>query len=194
MPWGPFLTYALITTYTPGPNNITSMVHGSRLGFKRSYPFNIGIYIGFTLVMIVSALFSQWVLSSLPQLMFIMQALGTAYILYLAYSTFKSKDIKWSETEGRGGATVKAGFLLQLVNAKIYIYGISSMSLFILPYVQEEWKILLFAVLLSSIGMTANVTWAIVGDLLRKTFNRHYKIINIILSLLLIYAAISLWR
>lgn len=32
--WFAFLTYAVITAATPGPNNIMSMSNGGRLGFK----------------------------------------------------------------------------------------------------------------------------------------------------------------
>ena len=38
--WFAFLTYAVITAATPGPNNIMSMSNGGRLGFKGALPFN----------------------------------------------------------------------------------------------------------------------------------------------------------
>lgn len=36
MHWASFLTYAVVTAVTPGPNNIMSMSNGSRLGFPAS--------------------------------------------------------------------------------------------------------------------------------------------------------------
>ena len=41
-PWYAFLTYAVITAATPGPNNIMSMSNAGRLGFRRALPFNLG--------------------------------------------------------------------------------------------------------------------------------------------------------
>ena len=38
-PWFSFLTYAVVTAVTPGPNNIMSMSNGSRQGFLGALPF-----------------------------------------------------------------------------------------------------------------------------------------------------------
>ncbi len=43
-PWYSFLTYAVITAATPGPNNVMSMSNAGRLGFRRALPFNLGIW------------------------------------------------------------------------------------------------------------------------------------------------------
>ena len=56
-PWYAFLTYAVITAATPGPNNIMSMSNAGRLGFRRALPFNLGIWVGFTIVMVLCTLF-----------------------------------------------------------------------------------------------------------------------------------------
>ena len=42
-PWPTFLTYAVITAATPGPNNIMSMSNASHKGFWAALPFNLGI-------------------------------------------------------------------------------------------------------------------------------------------------------
>ncbi len=39
-----FLSYVIITTFTPGPNNIMSMSNASRYGFRKSLPFNVGVF------------------------------------------------------------------------------------------------------------------------------------------------------
>ena len=52
--WISFLTYAVVTAVTPGPNNILSMSNGNRKGFRGALPFNIGILVGFSAVMLLS--------------------------------------------------------------------------------------------------------------------------------------------
>ena len=54
--WFPFLTYAVVTTSTPGPNTLMSMSNGTQLGFRRALPFNFGILAGFSLVMVLCTL------------------------------------------------------------------------------------------------------------------------------------------
>ena len=44
--WISFLTYAVVTAVTPGPNNILSMSNGNRKGFRGALPFNFGILVG----------------------------------------------------------------------------------------------------------------------------------------------------
>ena len=45
--WASFLTYAAVTSVTPGPNNIMSMSNANRRGFRGAMPFNFGILSGY---------------------------------------------------------------------------------------------------------------------------------------------------
>ena len=63
-----FVSYVLITTFTPGPNNIMSMSNASRYGFKRSIMFNVGVFLGFFLIMALSALFSVALYGLIPSI------------------------------------------------------------------------------------------------------------------------------
>lgn len=42
--WFAFLTYAVITAATPGPNNIMSMSNGGRLGFRERCPLTLAFW------------------------------------------------------------------------------------------------------------------------------------------------------
>ena len=83
-PWYAFLTYAVITAATPGPNNIMSMSNAGRLGFRRALPFNLGIWVGFTIVMVLCTLFCTALSALIPAIRLPMLVLGAAYMLYLA--------------------------------------------------------------------------------------------------------------
>ena len=48
-PWVNFLSYAVITAATPGPNNLMSLSNAGRMGFSKAFPFNLGIGVGFPL-------------------------------------------------------------------------------------------------------------------------------------------------
>ena len=126
-----FLIYCFITAYTPGANNLLSMSNAIRLGFLQSVLFNLGILAGFTVVMSVCTAFSATLYSYLPKVKIVMQILGAAYMLYLAWKVWKSS----SELNADGGkeASFFSGMVLQFANPKIYIYAITAMSLYILP-------------------------------------------------------------
>ena len=191
IPWYSFLTYAVITAATPGPNNIMSMSNAGRLGFRRALPFNLGIWVGFTLVMALCTLFCTALSALIPAIRLPMLVLGAAYMLYLAWGTFRSSDVI-QEDHAREG--FRSGLLLQFINPKIYLYGIMSMEAYILPYYSGQPAVLLFfALLLAFIGFVFTLAWAAFGSVFRLLFSRHARVVNTIMALLLVYCAVSLF-
>ena len=142
-----FLIYCFITAYTPGANNLLSMSNAIRLGFRRSIRFNLGILAGFAVIMSVCTAFSATLYSFLPKVKIVMQILGAAYMLYLAWKVWKSS----SELSADGGkeASFLSGMVLQFANPKIYIYAITAMSLYILPVYHSVAALVGFTVILT---------------------------------------------
>jgi cysteine/O-acetylserine efflux protein len=189
--WLNFLTYAVITAVTPGPNNIMSMSNAGRLGFKKTIPFNLGIWSGFSIVMLVCTLFCSLLSSIIPKIKFPMLIIGAAYMLYLAWKTFKSTS-NIEENYSRSGFL--SGLVLQFVNPKIYIYGIISMEAYILPYYSRNPLALLgFALLLAFIGFISTILWSAFGSIFKLLFSKYAKTTKIIMALLLVYCAVSLF-
>jgi cysteine/O-acetylserine efflux protein len=188
--WINFLTYAVITAATPGPNNIMSMSNAGRLGFKKSLPFNWGILAGFSIVMLISTYFCSLLSSAIPVIKTPMLIVGAVYLLYLAWKTFKSSsDIE----ENHSKIGFLSGLALQFINPKIYIYCIISMEAYILPYFSDNAAALfLFAVLLGFIGFVFTLCWALFGSVFKIIFSKYAKITNTVMSLLLVYCAVSL--
>lgn len=189
--WFSFLTYAVITAVTPGPNNIMSMTNAGKKGFRKALPFNFGILVGFTVVMLVCTLFCSVLTTLIYQIKTPMLVVGSAYMLYLAYETFRS-NVTIEEKDAKGGFV--RGLLLQFVNPKIYVYCIMSMESYILPFYQgHTLALILFAVLLAVIGFIFTLVWSLFGSTFKKLFSEHAKVVNTILALLLVYCAISLF-
>ncbi|MBQ8599865.1 MAG: LysE family transporter [Clostridia bacterium] len=189
--WISFLTYAVITAVTPGPNNIMSMSNGSKKGFRGALPFNLGIWLGFSVVMVLCTLFCNALAVWIPKLRLPMLLLGAAYMLYLAWETFRSSGELETKNEKDG---FWAGAFLQFINPKIYIYCIMSMEAYILPYFQGQTGVLLsFALLLALIGFVFTLAWSAFGSVFRWLFSKHTKVVNTVMALLLIYCAISLF-
>ena len=188
--WLSFLTYAVVTAATPGPNNIMSMSNAGRKGFKRALPFNIGIWVGFSVVMIACTLFCSALSAVIPRIKTPMLMLGALYMLYLAWGTAKSGSIE--DDHSAGGFA--SGLLLQFVNPKIYIYCIMSMEAYILPYYDGNWAALFaFAMLLAFIGFAFTLCWAAFGSVFRLMFSKYSKQVNAVMALLLVWCAISLF-
>ena len=66
--WINFLSYAVATAVTPGPNNLMSMSNAGRLGFKRAFPFNLSILTGFAVVMLLCTFFCSALSGLIPKI------------------------------------------------------------------------------------------------------------------------------
>lgn len=186
-----FLIYCFVTAYTPGPNNLLSMSYAAKMGFRRSCRFNIGIAVGFFIVMSVCTVFTSTLYSLLPKVKIIMQVLGAAYMLFLAWKTWKSSGNL--ETEDRNEASFFSGLILQFMNFKIYIYAITAMSLYVLPVYHSTLALAGFSVVLTVIGTSGNLVWAMFGTAFCRFFAKHAKTVNFVMALLLVYCAVSLF-
>lgn len=189
--WLNFLSYAVVTAVTPGPNNIMSMSNAGRQGFKKSFPFNLGIWVGFSVVMLICTFFCNTLSTLIPKIKTPMLFIGAAYMLWLAWKTFKSSSV--IEDDDRHGNFI-SGLVLQFVNPKIYIYCIISMEAYILPHYQGELVTLVFfALLLAFIGFVFTLLWALFGSVFKMLFSKYAKTTNTIMALLLVYCAVSLF-
>lgn len=189
--WANFLTYAIITAVTPGPNNIMSMSNAGRIGLKKSLPFNMGIWVGFSIVMLVCTFFCNTLSAFIPRIKLPMLIIGALYMLWLAWKTFRSSS-EFNEDHSRSGFL--SGLLLQFINPKIYIYCIVSMEAYILPFYQGAWgKLIFFALLLAFIGFAFTVCWAVFGSVFKMLFSKYAKVTNTVMALLLVYCAVSLF-
>lgn len=190
-PWFSFLTYAVVTAVTPGPNNIMSMSNGSRRGFRGALPFNFGILAGFSVVMVLCTACCTLLSQLIPKIRLPMLVVGAGYMLYLAWETFRSSD-QIEEDHSRDGFW--SGLLLQFINPKIYIYGIMSMEAYILPfYSGQPVPLLGFALLLAVIGFVFTLCWSAFGSAFRWLFSKHARLVNTVMALLLVYCAVSLF-
>lgn len=186
-----FLSYVFVTSFTPGPNNLMSLSNASRYGFKRSINFNFGVFAGFFLVIALCSLFSVGLYKYIPSIKPVMTVVGATYILWLAWKTLKSKPSDAEDVQNQYGFI--EGLLLQFVNPKAILYGITTVSTFIIPYYDSPTILLAFAVFLALIGFISTCCWALFGSLFQKFLTNHTQLFNLVMTALLVYCAVSLF-
>lgn len=197
---GAFLSYVFVVTFTPGPNNIMAMANAGKYGFKKSLKFNIGVFLGFVAIMLLSSYFNLLFFNLLPKIKIFMQVLGSGFMLYLAYNIMHTKEGKALEKNNEIPAEGKnekinlffTGFTLQFINPKVIIYAITVTSNFIIPYYKLNIELFLFALFLSFISLLSTTSWALFGSLFNRFLSEYEKQFNILMGLLLVYSAISI--
>lgn len=186
------LMFAFATIFSPGPNTISSASMGLSFGYRRSFKYMLGIAVGFFLIMLSCSLLSAFIQTYLPKMVVFLSYVGSIYIFYLTYHTFISG---YSFTEGESNPLgFVRGFVLQVVNPKVIILGLTVYTTFLLP-MPHSWFNLIFSALgFTMLCFTAVSAWAkfgsLIGEVMKK--ERPRKIINTILSLSLCYVAIKM--
>ena len=193
MNWLSFISYVIITTFTPGPNNISSMTNASRYGFVKSLFYRVGITVGFFLVMGLCALFSATLLKYIPALKPYMLALGAAYILWLAWKTYSSSSHSSGDGAVQSECSFLSGLFLQFVNVKVILYGVTTMSTFVLPHTQSLALLAAASAILALTAFVSTSSWAAFGAVFNRFLKNHERATNIAMALLLVYCAVSLY-
>jgi len=186
------LTFVLITSFTPGPSNVSSAAMGALHGYRRTLKYLFGMTSGFLFVMFLCAWISASLLSLLPTFEPLLRYAGAAYILYLAYGILKaSYSFDSGAVKPMGFAS---GFLLQLLNPKLIVYGLTLFSTFLASVSQQPPQMMVALMLLALTAFCAISVWTLFGTII-GTYLRHPRarlVVNGILALLLVYTALNL--
>lgn len=181
--------YACATTFSPGPNNVLLLSSTGQYGFKKCLPLMRGIWTGLITVMLICGFGCKLLGDLIPSIEKYARFVGAAYILWLGYKTLTRRAAKGPDDSGKNETplTFVNGFLLQFLNVKILMLGIAAYCSFVLPYGTSVPATLIFAVTMAACAATGNLIWATVGSLLFPIYNKHYRIFNVIMALLLFW-------
>jgi cysteine/O-acetylserine efflux protein len=188
----PVLSYVMISSFTPGPSNISTASMAILHGYKNTLKYQFGLAVGVFLLMLLSGLFSGALLNIFPGLEPVLRYIGATYIFYLAFGilkasyTFTGMDIK--------PLGVFNGFMLQILNPKLFVYAFSLFSTFLASAAKIIALCIFLAALLAAISFCATSAWALFGSAIKTHLRspRLQMIVNILLSLSLVYTAFSL--
>ena len=75
---------------------------------------------------------------------------------------------------------------------KVILYGITSLSSFVLPHYDSVAVLALFCVILSVTGFLCTLLWALFGAVFERFFKNYAKIVNAVMALLLVYCAVTM--
>jgi cysteine/O-acetylserine efflux protein len=186
------LSFILISTFTPGPNNVSSAAVAALHGFWATRRYLLGITAGFLFVMGMCALASAVVLRLLPGVETILRVVGAGYTLYLAYRILKAS---YSFDEGKARPFAFGnGFVLQLLNPKLMVYGLTLFSTYLAPITSEPLLVVGAVLLLGLVALSATAVWAGFGSAIKRYLRspRATLALNICLSAFLVLTALDL--
>ncbi len=145
---------------------------------------------GFIVIMLCGGFLTEFLTRNYGVISPYLKWVGALYMAWLAVSLFlHSSRAKAAARDGYAG-----GLLLQFVNPKGILYGITVYASFPGLLTGSVGKTLGSAVFLTAIGFTAVSTWALMGSALSRWFERPaFRLaFNVVMALLLAYSAVSI--
>lgn len=179
--------FAIVSSITPGPNNIMLLASGVNFGFKRTIPHMLGICIGFFVLCVACGLGIGAVLQQFPQLHFILKIISAIYLVYLGVKIALSRSISNDPSSTTQPMTFIQAALFQWVNPKAWMMAVSAMIMFS-SLESPLLSMLIISLLFGIINLPCVSVWALFGVLLKRFLNnpRHLKYFNVAMGSLLI--------
>lgn len=190
--WPALISFVLVTTLTPGPNNIACASLGIRYGYRKTLPFIVGIVSAFFLMMLAAGLLAAWLQTALPNFERIVRWLGAIYILWLARQSYQATyDLELEEREPEG---YLKGFVLAALNPKVVVFGLSVHGAFLSAIAGDIIRVALASAALAIMAFVATSAWALFGAGIRRWLGSPRVVVwlNRGLALLLVYTALEI--
>ena len=179
--WVSMALFAFVTSITPGPNNMMLLASGVNFGVRATLPHLLGISCGHFIMLMAVGLGLGELFIRVPVIYQVMQVLGLAYMLYLAWGIVRSGPPPEDAVSNEGSTPL--GFwgasAFQWVNPKAWVMTLGYFS----NYLPQDAGLLLIAaasMVFSLINLPSIAVWAVMGarmghylqvDLYRRIFN-----------------------
>jgi threonine/homoserine/homoserine lactone efflux protein len=194
MPLIPLMSFAFVSSITPGPNNIMLTSSGIWFGFRRSIPHMLGITIGFGVLLGICAAGIGALVMAVPALQIALKVAGSGYLLYLAWQLRSMNFDRQVEQEHRPmGFLAAAAF--QFCNPKAWVMAITGGAAFLPRNLPVSLAILLYCTVFCAVNLPCISVWAGAGALLRKFLADPLwqKVFCAVMVALTAYSALAIW-
>lgn len=164
-----FLGFAVPMVISPGPGNTVLALSGARFGVRGTGLFWLGFEIGNVLLCLLYGLGFGALLLEYPQSHTLMLWAGAAYVLYLAWSFFRSAapGAKPQTVERMG---LVSGIVAVLLNVKIHSMVAVMFAQFLQPDRALAPQVLLLTGAFLLVGIVCHFPWIYGGQLILGRF------------------------
>jgi len=188
-------SYCLVSSITPGPNNMMLLSSGATFGFGPTVPHMAGISIGCATMVLVLGWVLAGIIARVPGLFTVLHIVSTLYLLWLAWRIATSAGPHGAGPRARPlGMPGAAAF--QWVNPKAWAMVLGAVTNFARPdHLLVDVPVI--AVVLAAIGVPCIALWAGSGHMLSRFLSdpRKLRAFNITMALLLVAAIVpGIWR
>ncbi|RVU85808.1 LysE family translocator [Leucothrix sargassi] len=186
--------FALITSITPGPNNIMLTASGANFGFKRTLPHVAGIICGMMVLNISVGVGLGTLFTQFPVIQQVLRVAGSAYLLYLAYKLLTFTSLDKADANAKPFSLWEAA-AFQAINPKAWVMVISANASFSLVGDMYWWSVVMIVLLYVVMGLPSIMMWAGFGQFMRRYLGQPniLRTFNISMATLTALCIVFIW-
>jgi threonine/homoserine/homoserine lactone efflux protein len=185
--------FSVVSSVTPGPNNVLLWGSGASFGFRRSLRHVVGTALGIGAMALAVAAGLGALLTTFPEITLAMKVGGSAYLLYLAYQIAGASAIQQGSA-ARPLGLLQAG-MFQVINPKAWIFAVGAITTFRPAGLSTLAGSVLVAATMMVVVVPTAAVWAGGGRVLSPLMtNAHaHRIVSLVLALLLAGTVVFVW-
>ncbi len=189
----PLMSYCLVMSATPGPNNVMLATSGANFGYRGALPAIVGIQAGVFVQTMVMCLGLGSVFLAYPMAQQVLRIAGSIYLVYLAW---KLSGASVGEAHAPKAVSFFQAALFQALNPKSWVKAVTLASVFMPPGLSMFNSALLVAVIGTLVGTPCSVMWALFGVSIRQLLKdpRKQRAFNLTMGAILLALAILFLR
>ncbi len=180
-----FTVFAIVTTVTPGPNNVMLTATGANVGVRRGMPHLLGVAFGFAFMLALLTVTIGTVLNDSPRALFALRIAGVAVLLWLAWKIATASRSKAAARERPIGFF--DAVLFQWVNPKAWLICAGTVSFIQADGPPAYVQAVLFGAIEVIFGTPCMLLWLGFGAAMQRFLrsDRALRTFNIAMGLLL---------
>ncbi len=159
------MTFALVSTVSPGPNNIMLMTSGANVGFIRTIPHMLGVVLGFSVMVALIGIGLMEIFTTYPVAHQILKSACIVYLIYLAMKIAMSRPASNNSLDDYKPLSFLAAANFQWINPKAWSMAFTAVSVY---NVSATWHgILLVSLVFAVINIPSVSIWTYAGQQLQ---------------------------
>lgn len=183
------LGFAIVTSATPGPNNLMLLASGVNFGFRRTLPHMLGISAGAAVMIFLVGVGIAGIFRAWPPALLLLKIASVTYMLWLAWKIAHSA----APGEGRAAAqpmTFLQAAAFQWVNPKAWAMALGAVAAYVPEPSLKAYATV--ALVFATVNLPSVSIWAGAGQAMKRWLEgpRQLQMFNWTMAVLLV---LSLW-
>lgn len=186
-----FISYIVVMSITPGPNNLLLTASGVNFGLKRTLPATLGISIGSGLQTFIALQAFSFVEQWISEIRMPIAIIGSLYLLWLSWKIYLSSAPE--KIHRPAPATFIQMALFQWVNPKAWLMAVNVAILFGTKGEQMWLQNMVLAAASALLNYPCIFVWAVAGDRLRLALQHPMRLRIFNISMAGMMSLTALW-